>query len=68
MSGVFTSQIGKNKVNLVIEYETGKLKSKKIRIPMETNKIILFNSELNHYYEVNNNKEHLINVCFSFSQ
>jgi len=68
LSGIFTCQIGKNKVNLVIDYETGRLKSKKIRIPMETNKIILFNSELNHYYEVNNNKEHLINICFSFSQ
>jgi hypothetical protein len=68
MSGIFTSQIGKNEVNLVIEYETGRLKSQKMRIPMETNKIILFNSELNHYYEANNNKEPLINICFSFSK
>ena len=68
ISGIFTSQIGKNEVNLVIEYSHGRIKGKKIRIPMEENKLILFNSELNHSFESNNNKEPLINICFSLSQ
>lgn len=66
ISCIYTLDCGKNPVDLVIEDSFQRFQTNKIRIPMKKNNLVFFNSDLNHCFELNNNKEPLINLSFSF--
>lgn len=66
ISGIYTIDCGDNPVDIVFQHKRKGVLTEKIRIPMTKNNFIIFNSEINHYFDTNQNKEPLVNLHFSF--
>tara|TARA_R100000005_G_C4994847_1_gene201789 strand:- start:1346 stop:1894 length:549 start_codon:yes stop_codon:yes gene_type:complete len=66
LSGIYTVDCGKETSDLIFKYSQGK-NIGTYSIPMEKNKVIIFNSELEHSFEKNKNEEPIFNICFTFN-
>ena len=62
---IYTLDSFENSSHLIFEYEQGRKRHGKWKEPLETNKYVLFNSELNHSYTNKSNKP-LFAVCWTF--
>jgi len=66
LSCIYTIDCGENPVDIVFQHKKKGIRTEKIRIPMTKNNFIIYNSDIEHYFDVNENREPLINLHFSF--
>lgn len=63
---IYVLESEKESSSLVLEYEQGRKRHAKWKEPLEANKYIIFNSELNHSYTTNKSNKPLFAVCWTF--
>ena len=63
---LYTVATGKEQSYVIFEYEDGRNKHKRWKVPLEQDKFILFSSGLNHYITHNKNKDFLVNLSLHF--
>ena len=63
---LFTVATGEKKSFVVFEYDDGRNKHRRWKVPLEQNSFILFSSNLNHYITKNENKDFLVNLSLHF--
>jgi hypothetical protein len=63
---IYTVSTGKKNSYIIFEYEDGRNKHKRFKVPLEENNIILFPSSINRYITKNENDETLINLFLHF--
>ena len=66
VSCLYTVATGEKKSNVIFEYDDGRNKHRRWKIPLEQDKFILFSSNLNHYIDNNENKDFLVNLSLHF--
>ena len=66
VSCLYTVATGKEKSYVVFEYDQGRNKHRRWKVPLEQDQFILFSSELNHYITHNKNKDFLVNLSLHF--
>ena len=66
VSCLFTVATGEKKSDIVFEYDDGRNKHRRWKVPLEQNKFILFSSDINHYITHNENKDFLVNLSLHF--
>tara|TARA_Y100000004_G_scaffold186542_1_gene238202 strand:- start:699 stop:1250 length:552 start_codon:yes stop_codon:yes gene_type:complete len=57
---------GKKTQSIVFEYDDGRNKHRRWRVPIETGEFILFSSHLNRYITINENKDFSVNLSLHF--
>ena len=63
---LYTVSTGKEPSYVVFEYDDGRQKHRRWRVPLVQDQFILFSSHLNHYITKNENKDFLINLSLHF--
>ena len=63
---LYTVATGEKKSFVVFEYDDGRNKHRRLKVPLEQNSFILFSSNLNHYITKNENKDFLVNLSLHF--
>ena len=63
---LYTVQTGKQSSYIVFEYDDGRSKHRRWKVPLKQDQFILFSSHLNHYITKNENKDFLINLSLHF--
>jgi len=63
---LYTVATGEKKSFVVFEYDDGRNKLRRWKVPLEQNSFILFSSNLNHYITKNENKDFLVNLSLHF--
>ena len=63
---LYTVQSGKRPSHIVFEYDDGRSKHRRWKVPLVQDQFILFSSHLNHYITKNENKDFLINLSLHF--
>ena len=63
---LYTVSTGKKQSYVVFEYDDGRNKHRRWKMPLVKNKFIMFSSNLNHYITENNNKDFLVNLSLHF--
>ena len=66
VSCLFTVATGEKKSHIVFEYDDGRNKHRRWKVPLEQNQFILFSSDMNHYITHNENKDFLVNLSLHF--
>ena len=66
VSCLYTVATGEKKSHVVFEYDDGRNKHRRWKVPLEQNKFILFSSDINHYITHNENKDFLVNLSLHF--
>jgi len=66
ISCIYTVDTGPQPVFLHFEYEKGREKHARWKIPLLKNRYIIFNSDLNHYFSANKNTDPIVNLSFQF--
>ena len=64
---LFTVGSGKkHNSEIIFEYDDGRAKHRRWKVPLRQNQFILFSSELNHYITKNQDKDFLVNLSLHF--
>ena len=63
---LYTVSTGKKLSYVVFEYDDGRQKHRRWKVPLVQDQFILFSSHLNHYITKNENKDFLINLSLHF--
>ena len=63
---LFTLSTGEKKSFVVFEYDDGRNKQRKLKVPLVQDEFILFSSHINRYITKNENKDLLINLSLHF--
>ena len=63
---LYTVSTGKEPSYIVFEYDDGRSKHRRWKVPLKQDQFILFSSHLNHYITKNENKDFLINLSLHF--
>ena len=63
---LYTVATGKKPSYIVFEYENGRIKHRRWKVPLVQDQFILFSSHLNRYITKNENKDFLINLSLHF--
>ena len=63
---LYTVSTGKKPSDIVFEYDDGRSKHRRWKVPLVQDQFILFSSHLNHYITKNENKDFLINLSLHF--
>jgi hypothetical protein len=63
---LYTVQSGKQPSYIIFEYDDGRSKHRRWKVPLLQDQFILFSSHLNHYITKNENKDFLINLSLHF--
>lgn len=63
---LYTVSTGPKKSEIVFEYDDGRNKHRRWKVPLEQDSFILFSSNLNHYITKNENKDFLVNLSLQF--
>jgi len=63
---LYTVATGEKKSFVVFEYDDGRNKHRRWKVPLVQDQFILFSSNLNHYITKNENKDFLINLSLHF--
>jgi hypothetical protein len=63
---LYTVATGEKKSFVVFEYDDGRNKHRRWKVPLEQDSFILFSSNLNHYITKNENKDFLVNLSLHF--
>jgi len=63
---VYNLEAQKDSSSIVFEYQQGRKRHAKYKQPLETNKYIIFNSELNHSYTINKSDKPIFAICWNF--
>ena len=63
---LFTVATGEKKSFVVFEYDDGRNKHRRWKVPLEQDSFILFSSNLNHYITKNDNKDFLVNLSLHY--
>jgi hypothetical protein len=63
---LYTVATGKEKSDVIFEYDDGRNKHRRLRVPLVQDQFILFSSHLNHYITHNKNKDFLVNLSLHF--
>jgi len=63
---IYTVATGKEQSYIVFEYDDGRNKHRRWKIPLRENQFILFSSHLNRYITKNENKDFLVNLSLHF--
>ena len=63
---LYTVATGKEESFVVFEYDDGRNKHRRWKVPLVQDQFILFSSNLNHYITNNNNKDFLVNLSLHF--
>jgi hypothetical protein len=63
---LYTVSTGKEPSYIVFEYDNGRIKHRRWKVPLVKNQFILFSSHLNRYITKNENKDFLINLSLHF--
>ena len=63
---LYTVSSGKKPSYIVFEYDNGRIKHRRWKVPLVKNQFILFSSHLNRYITKNENKDFLINLSLHF--
>ena len=63
---LYTVSTGKKPSYIVFEYDNGRSKHRRWKVPLVQDHFILFSSHLNHYITRNENKDFLINLSLHF--
>jgi len=63
---LYTVATGKKPSYIVFEYEYGRIKHRRWKVPLVQDQFILFSSHLNRYITKNENKDFLINLSLHF--
>ena len=66
VSCLFTVATGEKKSDIVFEYDDGRNKHRRWKVPLEQNQFILFSGDINHYITHNENKDFLVNLSLHF--
>ena len=66
VSCLYTVATGEKKSHVVFEYDDGRNKHRRWKVPLEQNNFILFSSNLNHRITKNDNKDFLVNLSLHF--
>jgi len=66
VSCLYTVATGEKKSHIVFEYDDGRNKHRRWKVPLEQNQFILFSSDMNHYITHNENKDFLVNLSLHF--
>ena len=66
VSCLYTVATGKEKSEVIFEYDDGRNKHRRWKVPLIQDQFILFSSNLNHYITHNKSKEFLINLSLHF--
>ena len=66
VSCLYTVATGKEKSYVIFEYDDGRNKHRRWKVPLEQDQFILFSSNLNHYITHNKNKDFLVNLSLHF--
>ena len=63
---LYTVSTGKKPSDIVFEYDDGRSKHRRWKVPLVQDQFILFSSHLNHYITKNENKDFLVNLSLHF--
>ena len=63
---LYTVSTGKEASYIVFEYDDGRIKHRRWKVPLVQDQFILFSSHLNRYITKNENKDFLINLSLHF--
>ena len=63
---LYTVSTGKEPSYIVFEYDDGRQKHRRWKVPLVQDQFILFSSHLNHYITKNENKDFLVNLSLHF--
>ena len=63
---LYTVSTGKQPSYIIFEYDDGRSKHRRWKVPLLQDQFILFSSHLNHYITKNENKDFLINLSLHF--
>ena len=63
---LYTVSTGKEPSYIVFEYDDGRIKHRRWKVPLVQDQFILFSSHLNRYITKNENKDFLINLSLHF--
>ena len=66
VSCLYTVGTGNRKSDVIFEYDDGRNKHRRWKLPLIKNKFILFSSHLNHRITKNDNKDFLVNLSLHF--
>ena len=66
VSCLFTVATGEKKSDIVFEYDDGRNKHRRWKVPLVQNQFILFSGDINHYITHNENKDFLVNLSLHF--
>jgi len=66
VSCLYTVATGEEKSDIIFEYDDGRNKHRRWKVPLKQDHFILFSSNLNHYITHNKNKDFLVNLSFHF--
>ena len=66
VSCLYTVATGEKKSNVIFEYDDGRNKHRRWKVPLEKNQFILYSSNLNHSITKNENKDFLVNLSLHF--
>lgn len=63
---LYTVATGEQKSYVVFEYDDGRNRHRRWKVPLEQDSFILFSSSLNRYITLNENKDFLVNLSLHF--
>ena len=66
VSCLFTVGTGPKKSDVIFEYDDGRNKHRRWKVPLEQDSFILYSSHLNHSITKNENKDFLVNLSLHF--
>ena len=66
ISALYCVEARKKPSDILFEYERGRDRKRRWRIPMETGKVVIFSSSLVHSITKNENKDPIVNLSFQF--
>ena len=66
VSCLYTVATGEKKSHVIFEYDDGRNKHRRWKVPLKQDTFLLFSSNLNHYIENNENKDFLVNLSLHF--
>ena len=66
VSCLYTVATGEKKSHVVFEYDDGRNKHRRWKVPLKQDQFILFSGDINHYITHNKNKDFLVNLSLHF--
>ena len=66
VSCLYTVATGEKKSYVVFEYDDGRNKHRRWKVPLKQDQFILFSGSMNHYITHNRNKDFLVNLSLHF--